>query len=142
MNAALPLPPQARPVSERLAAVLRAVRNLTPAPLKIGEREVVTVSPVRKAAWVMLREQLQAYALNASIPADSALSGVPQDIAGARALWVEVRNATTARLVAEVRGHARTRSPLADRLRDAMRAAAKTATTVDGLFEDLAGGRL
>ena len=142
MNAALPLPPQAKPVSERLAAVLRAVRNLAPAPLKIGERDVVTVAPERSAAWVMLREQLQAYALNASIPADSALSGVPQDIAGACALWVEVRNATTARLAAEVRGHTRTRSPLANRLRDAMRAAAKTATTVDGLFEDLTEGRL
>lgn len=142
MNAALPLPPQAPATSEQLAAVLRAVRNLAPVPLMVNGRVAVTVSPVRKAAWVMLREQLQAYALNASIPADSALSGVPQDIAGACTLWVEVRNATTARLVAEVRAHARGGSPLADRLRDAMRAAAKTATTVDGLFEALTEGRL
>lgn len=142
MNAALPLPPQARPVSERLAAVVRALRNLTPTPLKIDGRDLVTVSDERRAAWVMLRDGLHAYALLASIPADSALSGVPRDLAGARALWVEVRDATTARLVAEVRAHARGGSPLADRLRDAMRAAAKAATTVDGLFEDLAGGRL
>lgn len=142
MNAALPLPPQAPAASEQLAAVLRAVRSLTPAPVKIFERDVVTVAPERAAAWAMLSAQLQAYRLVASIPADSALSGVPRDLRGAHALWVEVRNATTARLVAEVRAHARGGSPLAARLRDAMRAAAKTATTVDGLFEDLAGGRL
>jgi len=135
MMATLPLPPQARPVSEQLAAVLRAVRVLTPGAHTRTRFEV-------SAAWSMLSAQLQAYRLVASIPADSALSGVPQDLPAAHALWVEVRNATTARLVAEVRAHARGGSPLAERLRDAMRAAAKTATTVDGLFEDLAGGRL
>ena len=131
----LSLPPQAPATSEQLAAVLRAVRVLTPGAHTRTRDEVA-------AAWSMLAAQLQAYRLVASLPADSALSGVPRDLRGAHALWVEVRDATTARLVAEVRGHARTRSPLADRLRDAMRAAAKTATTVDGLFEDLAGGRL
>lgn len=135
MNAALPLPPQAPATSEQLAAVLRAVRVLTPGAHVYVRDEVA-------AAWSMLSAQLQAYRLVASIPADSALSGVPRDLRGAHALWVEVRNATTARLVAEVRAHTRGGSPLAARLRDAMMAAAKTATTVDGLFEDLTGGRL
>lgn len=141
-TAALPLPPQARPVSERLAAVLRAVRNLTPAPLKIGERDVVTVTEPQRAAWAALVAHLQAYALLASIPADSALSGVPRDLRAAHALWSEVRDATTARLTQEARGHARMRSPLAEHLLAARAAAAKTATAVDRLFEDLAGGRL
>ncbi len=142
MNAALPLPPQARPVSERLAAVLRAVRNLAPAPLKIGERDVVTVAPERSAAWAALVAHLQAYALLASIPADSALSGVPRDLRAAHALWSEVRDATTARLTQEAAGHARTRSGLTALLLESRTAAAATARAVDSLFEALTEGRL
>lgn len=142
MNAALPLPPQEVPVSRRLAAVLRAVRNLTPAPLKIGAREVVTVSPDRSAAWAALVAHLQAYALLASIPADSALSGVPRDLRGAHALWSEVREATARRLTQEAAGHARGGSPLAPLLRGSREAVARAARDIDWLFEALTEGRL
>lgn len=142
MSAALSFPPQARPVSERLAAVLRAVRNLTPAPLKIGERDLVTVTEPQRAAWAALVAHLQAYALLASIPADSALSGVPRDLRAAHALWSEVREATALRLAQEAQGHARTRSGLAPLLRGSREAVARAARDIDWLFEALTEGRL
>jgi hypothetical protein len=142
MNAALPLPPQAPATSEQLAAVLRAVRNLAPAPLKINDRVAVTVTPERSAAWAALVAHLQAYALLASIPADSALSGVPRDLRAAHALWSEVREATALRLTQEARGHARGGSPLAEHVLAARKAAAAVAVAVDRLFEDLTEDRL
>lgn len=78
MSAALSLPPQAPATSEQLAAVLRAVRLLTPGAHARTRYEV-------SAAWSMLAAQLQAYRLVAHIPADSALSGVPRDLRGAHA---------------------------------------------------------
>lgn len=138
----LSLPPQAPATSEQLAAVLRAVRNLTPAPLTVNGLVAVTVTEPQRAAWVALVAHLQAYALLASIPADSALSGVPRDLRGAHALWSEVRDATTARLTQEAQGHARTRSGLAEHTLAARKAAAAVAQGIDRLFEDLTEDRL
>ena len=135
MSAALSLPPQAPATSEQLAAVLRAVRVLTPGA-HIEERDEVL------AAWSMLSAQLQAYRLVAHIPADSALSGVPRDLRAAHALWSEVREATAARLTQEAAGHARGGSPLAEHVLAARKAAAGVAVSVDRLFEDLTEGRL
>lgn len=142
MTAALPLPPQAPATSEQLAAVLRAVRNLAPAPLNIYGRTIVAVAPEQRAAWAALVAHLQAYALLASIPAASALSGVPRDLRAAHALWSEVREATALRLAQETAGHARTRSPLAPLLRGSRAAVARTARDIDWLFETLTEGRL
>lgn len=138
----LSLPPQAPATSEQLAAVLRAVRNLTPAPLTVNGLVAVTVTEPQRAAWVALVAHLQAYALLASIPADSALSGVPRDLRGAHALWSEVREATALRLAQETAGHARARSPLAPLLRGSRAAVARAARDVDWLFEALTEGRL
>ena len=142
MSAALSLPPQAPATSEQIAAVLRAVRVLTPVPLHIDGRVIVRVSDAESAAWSMLAAQLQAYRLVASIPADSALSGVPRDLRGAHALWSEVREATARRLTQEAQGHARTGSPLAEHVLAARKAAAAVAVSVDRLFEDLTEDRL
>lgn len=131
----LPLPLQAPATSEQLSAVLRAVRLLSPgAHTRVRAEE--------RAAWGALVAHLQAYALLASIPADSALSGVPRDLREAHALWSEVRDATTARLTQEAQGYARTRSPLAALLLESRTAAAATARAVDSLFEALTEGRL
>ena len=142
MSAALSLPPQAPATSEQLAAVLRAVRVLTPAPLHIDGRAIVRVSETQAAAWELLSAQLQAYRLVASLPADSALSGVPRDLRAAHALWSEVREATARRLTQEAQGHARGGSPLAEHVLAARKAAAGVAVSVDRLFEDLTEGRL
>ena len=131
----LSLPPQAPATSEQLAAVLRAVRVLTPGAHVYVRDEVA-------AAWSMLSAQLQAYRLVASIPADSALSGVPRDLRGAHALWSEVREATARRLTQEAAGHARTRSGLAEHTLAARKAAAGVAQGIDRLFEDLTEDRL
>ena len=135
MSAALSLPPQAPATSEQLAAVLRAVRVLTPGAHTRTRDEVA-------AAWSMLSAQLQAYRLVASLPADSALSGVPRDLRGAHALWSEVREATALRLTQEAAGHARTRSGLAEHTLAARKAAQGVAQGIDRLFEDLTEGRL
>lgn len=135
MNAALPLPPQARPVSEQLAAVLRAVRLLSP-----GSHTRVRAE--ERAAWGALVAHLQAYALLSALPSDSALSGVPRDLRGAHALWSEVRDATSLRLTQEAAGHARTRSGLAPLLRGSRAAVARAARDIDWLFEALTEGRL
>lgn len=131
----LSLPPQAPATSEQLAAVLRAVRLLTPGAHARTRCEV-------SAAWEMLAAQLQAFRLVAHIPADSALSGVPRDLRGAHALWSEVREATARRLTQEAAGHARTGSPLAEHTLAARKAAAAVAASVDRLFEDLTEDRL
>ncbi len=131
----LSLPPQAPATSEQLAAVLRAVRVLTP-----GAH--VYVRDERAAAWSMLSAQLQAYRLVASIPADSAHGRVPRDLRAAHALWSEVREATALRLTQEAQGHARGGSPLAEHVLAARKAAAGVAVSVDRLFEDLTEDRL
>lgn len=131
----LAFPPQAPATSEQLAAVLRAVRLLTPGAHTRTRYEV-------SAAWSMLAAQLQAFRLVAHIPADSAHGRVPRDLRGAHALWSEVRDATTARLTQEAQGYARTRSPLAALLLESRTAAAATARAVDSLFEALTEGRL
>jgi hypothetical protein len=131
----LALPPQAPATSEQLAAVLRAVRLLTPGAHTRTRDEVL-------AAWEMLRAQLQAYRLVAHIPADSALSGVPRDLRAAHALWSEVREATALRLTQEAAGHARTGSALKAHVVASRRAAAAVARGIDRLFEDLTEGRL
>lgn len=138
----LSLPPQAPATSEQLAAVLRAVRLLTPVPLHIDGRVIARVSDTQGAAWAMLAAQLQAYRFVASLPADSALSGVPRDLRGAHALWSEVREATARRLTQEAAGHARGGSGLAEHVLAARKAAAGVAVAVDRLFEDLTEDRL
>jgi len=136
MSAARPLPfATEHPTSERLAAVLRAVRLLSP-----GSHTRVRAE--ERAAWAALVAHLQAYTMLAAIPADSALSGVPRDLRGAHALWSDVRNATALRLTEEAAGYARTRSPLAALLTESRTAAAATARAVDSLFEALTEGRL
>ena len=131
----LSLPPQAPATSEQLAAVLRAVRVLTPGAHVYVREEVA-------AAWSMLSAQLQAYRLVAHVPADSAHGRVPRDLRAAHALWSEVREATALRLTQEAAGHARTRSGLAEHTLAARKAAAAVAVAVDRLFEDLTEGRL
>jgi hypothetical protein len=131
----LSLPPQGPATSEQLAAVLRAVRLLTPGE-HIEERDEL------KAAWAMLTAQLQAFRLVALIPADSAHGRVPRDLRGAHALWSEVREATARRLTQEAAGHAHTRSGLAEHTLAARKAAASVAVAVDRLFEDLTEDRL
>lgn len=131
----LALPPQAPATSEQLAAVLRAVRLLTPGAHARTRCEV-------SAAWSMLAAQIQAYRLVAHIPADSALSGVPRDLRAAHALWSEVREATALRLTQEAAGHARGGSGLAEHTLAARKAAAGVAVAVDRLFEDLTEDRL
>ena len=131
----LALPPQTPATSEQLAAVLRAVRVLTPGA-HIEERDELL------AAWSMLAAQLQAFRLVAHIPADSAHGRVPRDLRAAHALWSEVREATALRLTQEAQGHARTRSGLAEHVLAARKAAAGVAVSVDRLFEDLTEGRL
>lgn len=131
----LPLPPQAPATSEQLSAVLRAVRLLSPgAHTRVRAEE--------RGAWAALVAHLQAYALLASIPADSALSGVPRDLRATHALWSEVREATALRLAQETAGHARTRSGLAPLLRGSRAAVARAARDIDWLFEALTEGRL
>lgn len=131
----LSLPPQAPATSEQLAAVLRAVRVLSPS-------RVSRVTEAERAAWELLSAQLQAFRLVASIPADSALSGVPRDLRAAHALWSEVREATARRLTQEAQGHARGGSGLAEHTLAARKAAAAVAQGIDRLFEDLTEGRL
>ena len=131
----LSLPLQAPATSEQLAAVLRAVRVLTPGAHAWVRDEVL-------AAWSMLAAQLQAFRLVAHIPADSAHGRVPRDLRAAHALWSEVREATAARLTQEAAGHARGRSGLAEHTLAARKAAAGVAVAVDRLFEDLTEGRL
>ena len=131
----LAFPPQAPATSEQLAAVLRAVRLLTPGAHVYVREEVA-------AAWSMLSAQLQAYRLVAHVPADSAHGRVPRDLRAAHALWSEVREATALRLTQEAAGHARTRSGLAEHTLAARKAAAAVAVAVDRLFEDLTEGRL
>ena len=126
----LSLPPQAPATSEQLAAVLRAVRLLTPGA-HLEERDEL------RAAWAMLVAQIQAFRLVAHIPADSAHGHVPRDLRGAHALWSEVREATALRLTQEAAGHARTGSGLAEHVLAARKAAAGVAVAVDRLFEDL-----
>ena len=131
----LSLPPQAPATSEQLAAVLRAVRLLTPGAHARTRYEV-------SAAWAMLAAQLQAFRLVAHIPADSAHGRVPRDLRGAHALWSEVREATALRLTQEARGHARGGSGLAEHTLAARKAAAGVAQGIDRLFEALTEGRL